>query len=212
MKRLLNLAGAVVFSLFAGMGFVLPKLDAYFPASYYQVSVNPEDENYHALYSSVYHSNADSEESCKTERRQGTRESWLTITEAHSLNWDANLYEPVAADAAEITVRGDTITYTLIGEVDICAPAAGTINTSHYACDYGSTMEYLITFRDGSTYTLRISDAKCWYCCAHKAYPEGGKYTATTRESLCGQTMRVGDVLCVGKAGTTVSITRATSE
>ena len=106
------------------------------------------------------------------------------------------------------TKDGATFTINVAEDVNITAPAAGEINTSHYACDGGSTMEYLITWSDGNVYTMTISGAKCWYCCAHKSVPEGESYTATTSDSLKGKAMRAGDVLCVGKEGTTISIVR----
>jgi len=153
---------------------------------------------------------------CDPTPRQDTRDSWVEIPDVSGLSgigdiW-RGLYSPVTEGkytATKMSTKdGATFTINVAEDVNITAPAAGEINTSHYACDGGSTMEYLITWSDGNVYTMTISGAKCWYCCAHKSVPEGESYTATTSDSLKGKAMRAGDVLCVGKEGTTISIVR----
>jgi hypothetical protein len=95
-------------------------------------------------------------------------------------------------------------------DANIYAPAAGKINTSHFACDYGHYMEYMVERVTGgeATVLMTIKNAKCWYCCRNKAAPEDGRYTATTKDSLKGQAMRTGDLLCVGQPGTTITLYR----
>ena len=221
MKRLIALLFAALFSVFAGVEYVLPKDDNFYMSSvegdqpYFKVNEDGE-VLYKSLYRSVRHTNLDAAEMCDPTPRQDTRDSWVEIPDVSGLSgigdiW-RGLYSPVAEGkytATKMSTKdGATFTGNVAEDVNITAPAAGEINTSHYACDGGSTMEYLITWSDGNVYTMTISDAKCWYCCAHKSVPEGESYTATTSDSLKGKAMRAGDVLCVGKEGTTISIVR----
>ena len=206
MKRLIALLFAALFSVFAGVEYVLPKDDNFYMSSvegdqpYFKVNEDGE-VLYKSLYRSARHTNLDAAEMCDpTPRLSGIGDIWRGI------------YSPVAEGkytATKMSTKdGATFTVNVAEDVNITAPAAGEINTSHYACDGGSTMEYLITWSDGNVYTMTISGAKCWYCCAHKSVPEGESYTATTSDSLKGKAMRAGDVLCVGKEGTTISIVR----
>ena len=184
MKQLVALLCAALFSVFAGVGVVLPKEDTFYfnpatgEADYFQVSEMGEVD-YRGLYSSV-------------------RGIWQ------------GLYSPIASGkfTSEKLSGRDGIRYTVnvSEDVNITAPAAGTINTSHFSCNYGSTMEYVIRLSDGNVFTVTIDDAKCWFCCAKKTEPENGRYTAATNDSMQGKAMRAGDILCVGKEGTTVTI------
>lgn len=102
----------------------------------------------------------------------------------------------------------------------ICAPGEGTIETSHFACDFGS--ELLYRFNAG-TYdapvwvNMSIKGAKCWYCCRDKnpedsnsgvhVDPDTGalRYTANSKDSLKGREMHTGDLLVVATKNTTVT-------
>lgn len=215
MKRMLALLCAAVYSIFAGVGFVSPKADDFYfdpvtgEGAYFQVDVAATGENYRSLYSQVYGVSGSRADVCDTTRRQDSREVWTPIKDAYpsyTSGWNSSLYEPVEEGTSASQIQNG-ISYTIQEDgVNICAPAAGTINTSHYYCDYGSRMEYLMSFSDGSTYTMTITGAKCWYCCANKAEPADGRYTATTSTSLKGNTMRAGDVLCIGKSGAVITI------
>lgn len=222
MRRLIALLFAALFSVFAGVEYVLPKDDNFYMSSvegdqpYFKV-----DEDGEVLYKSLYRTarnvSLSEAEMCDTTPRQDTRDSWVEIPDVGGLSgigdiWQG-LYSPVAEGKYTATKMsskdGVTFTVSVDEDVNITAPAAGKINTSHFACDGGSTMEFVITWSDGNVYTMSITDAKCWYCCAHKEEPEDGRYTATTNDSLKGQAMSAGDVLCVGKNGTTITIVRA---
>lgn len=228
MKRLIALMCAAIFSMFAGIEFTLPKTDEFYfnPATgegdYFQIDVAAADVDYRSLYGQVRGFSASGAELCNTTQRQDTRERWDTLsTHAGSVpaEWNvlglAGIYDPVLVPenaTVEKTSNG-YMKYTIVSDedVNISAPAAGKINTSHFACNYGSYMEYVIELSDGGVFTITIEDAKCWYCCANKKAPEDGRYIAATSNSLKGKSMRAGDILCVGKKGTTVTIARTES-
>lgn len=102
----------------------------------------------------------------------------------------------------------------------ITAPAPGEILTSHFANSYGQTMEFQFE-ADGHTYKMTINDATCWYCCRNKkateddvaagrALKEGGyllkgNYSANTSNSLKGNFLASGSLLCVGEPGTIIT-------
>lgn len=227
MKKLIALACAAVFAMFAGVEFVLPKDDEFYfnPATgtgdYFQVEIASSDVDYQSLYGQVHGFNWGGQEMCDTTQRQDSRDSWKSLGDDGAISAAfgnaalSGLYEPVqTGDGATVeTLASGGVKYTITtdGDVNICAPASGKINTSHYACNYGSYMEYIISLSDGNTFVVTIEGAKCWYCCAGKSKPEDGRYTATTNDSLKGKAMRTGDVLCVGKSGTTIIITKAST-
>ena len=212
MKQLVALLCTALFSVFAGVGVVLPKEDTFYfnpatgEADYFQVSEMGEVD-YRGLYSSVRGFSGAEVEACDTTPRQDTRDAWEEIPMGGI--WQG-LYSPIASGkfTSEKLSGRDGIRYTVnvSEDVNITAPAAGTISTSHFSCNYGSTMEYVIRLSDGNVFTVTIDGAKCWFCCAKKTEPENGRYTAATNDSMQGKAMRAGDILCVGKEGTTVTI------
>jgi len=210
MKRIFALLAALLFSTFSGIEYAAPKDDlfSYGDDFYFQVPKSEEEVQYRQLYQSVYGYTRDSVEKCDTTRRQESRTEWVNIKE-HASDFPYGVWDPVYVDGTKATVEvkdSSHLTYTLHGEVHIFAPSPGRINTSHYSCDYGHFMEYVSTLTNGKSYRMTIKDAKCWFCCAHKKTPEDGRYTATTSDSLKGYSMGVGDFLCVGQDGTTVTI------
>lgn len=216
MKRLIALLCAAIFSIFAGIEFILPKDDNFYldsspgAAPYFKVNEAGEVD-YRSLYSSVKGFDYAGVEMCDTAQRQDTRDEWVELSTVGAI-WQG-LYSPVAEGkyTSETLTTKEGVKYTISvdEDVNITAPAAGEINTSHFANDYGSSMEFVIKWSDGNVFTMTISDAKCWYCCAGKKEPEDGLYQATTSDSLKGKSMRAGDVLCVGNKGTTITIVRA---
>ncbi len=99
----------------------------------------------------------------------------------------------------------------------ICAPAEGTINTSHYACDNGHTMQYQFEYvfpnNKHCTVLMKIEDAYCWYCCRHKD-PKGPGATmvdgvpwfkANTGDSLKGKQMHAGQLLVMANKDTAIT-------
>lgn len=213
MKRMITLIITALFSVFAGVGFILPKEDDFYFNSkgnmeaYYQTSSADEDIQYKQLFQSVRGYQADQKEKCDTTRRQEPRPEWVEVS-THSKGFPAGVWDPVYVKEGSATVKGSgsTVTYTLEGPANVCAPVAGIINTSHYACDYGKYMEFVSTLADGTKITTTIKNARCWYCCMNKTPPADGRYTATTPTSMKGQSMRTGDILVAGQAGTTVTL------
>lgn len=222
MKRLFSIVVAALYSLFAGVGYVDPLPDEFYfrtdtaEAPYYQPDIVSGEKDWKGLYGSTYGTTTNPAEACDPVPEQDTRDEWKLLVEmstrsgaAFPYDWSSSLYFPIDLNVSyEVEFVDDYVIITLLGDedVNITAPAAGYINTSHFACGYGKYMEYVISFSDGSIYTVNIQNAKCWYCCAHKTPPEDGLYTATTTDSLKGKKMSVGDILCVGKAGTTITI------
>lgn len=228
MERIVSLLVAAIYSAFSGIGFTLPKEDNFFFNSdganyYFQVEQNTSDVHYKSLYQQVHGFEWSDAELCDTTRRQDdTRKGeWPTVCELGLADVDAwsdalNIYSPVApSDKVEMSSEKNSITWKVkedvTEDINICAPAAGKINTSHYACNYGSHMEYVISQLNGTEFVLTIDGAKCWYCCAGKKVPDDGRYSATTTDSLKGKSMSAGDVLCVAKAGTVITLERHVS-
>lgn len=225
MHRVFALLVAAIASIFTGAGFALPKEDEFFfnteeDSFYYQVTESESDVHYKNLYDQVRGYEWGDAERCETTRRQDdTRQGeWPTMAELAGEGWsDAqNIFAPMlVSDKVSLTCDKSKAVFTVADDakddINICAPAAGEINTSHFACNYGSHMEYVIKQTNGTNFIVRIDGAKCWYCCAHKTVPTDGRYTATTKDSLKGKTMSAGDVLCVAKAGTTVTVEMVTT-
>lgn len=123
--------------------------------------------------------------------------------EAHAAAWycASGLPEPANGEASP--------------QFYICAPATGEIDTSHYACDGGHTMQFVYEL-EGVQYCMSIKNAVCWYCCEHKdpSNPKSGcdvidgvtVYKANTPDSLRGRTMTAGQLLCVGDLSTVVMV------
>lgn len=95
----------------------------------------------------------------------------------------------------------------------ICAPAAGTIETSHYSCDYGQTMNFKYEMPNGTKVIMSVRNAVCWYCCRNKSAETSDTgveyFTANTKDSLKGKSMSAGALLMIGDVDTTISFTRA---
>lgn len=214
MKRLIAMLTALLFSAFAGIAYVTPKYDDFYYGddAYFHVP-NTEgsgDVMYKQLYQSVFGTTDNSVERCNTTRVTESRTEWAQVS-SHNPNFNSLLWDPLYADSSIVTVAGDgdVVTYTLSAEANIFAPASGEIASSHYACDYGHKMDFKSVLSNGEIYTTHIEGAKCWYCCAGKTPPEDGRYTATAG-TLKGQAMAAGEMLCVGKEGTVITITRET--
>lgn len=216
MKRMVALFFAAIFSIFAGVEFVLPKDDNFIFAdengsSAYFLPEKSGEVQYKSLYGQVFGVNGSGAEMCDTTPKPGDRPEWVELSTRVS-DWSAGIFDPVYVgddSKVEVTTSANTIKYVLSGEIEICAPASGTIETSHFSCDWGSKMTYTFSLVDGNSYTMEIEGAKCWFCCAHKEPPENGRYTATTSDSMKGKAMRAGEVLCIGKEDTVVLITRS---
>ena len=215
MKKLIALLTALLFSAFAGIAYVAPKDDEFYygESAYFHVpnSVGGGEVMYKQLYQSVFGSTDNSVERCDTTRVSEPRDAWVQVnTHENVKEFNSTLWDPVYCDGSVTVETTDSeITYTLTKEANIFAPVNGEIDTSHYACDYGHKMDFKSVLSNGDIYVTHIEGAKCWYCCAKKTVPEDGRYTATAG-TLKGQKMAAGDMLCVGQAGTTVTITRLT--
>lgn len=97
------------------------------------------------------------------------------------------------------------------GDMYIVAPVTGKLLSSHFACDYGQSLDFEFSYTipgqmEPSTYKMSIRNAKCWWCCRNKPVPSNGCYTAATDDSLKGREMPAGTLLCIGKPGTKVTI------
>lgn len=214
MKRIITLIIAALFSMFSGIGFVLPKEDNFYfnpkagMEAYYQTASSDEDIQYKQLFQNVKGYSTDKKDACDTTRRQEPRPEWVEVS-THNKVFPAGVFDPVYVKDGDVDVKsnGSSITYTLNTAVNVCAPVAGKINTSIYACNYGKYMEFVSTLSDGKTITTTINNARCWYCYMNVQPPADGRYTATTPTSLKGQPMRTGDILVAGQAGTTVTMT-----
>lgn len=216
MKHLISLLIAAVYSVFAGIGFTLPKEDDFVQnaesPAYYSPAEGSED--YRSLYSSNRGFNTQGAEPCNTTPRLDDRVNWKKLSavimdwgEAESLKTVlGDFWSPVADGAwSSLTTSSGGVTFVLGQETNVCAPKAGTIQTSHFSCDYGHRMDFSIQTVQGN-FTMTITGAKCWYCCADKEEPEDGRYTAVTSDSLRDKELAEGYVLCVGKEGTIVTI------
>ena len=224
MRRILSLILAALSSMFSGVDFVMPKDDNFLFASsehqtYYQVEKSASDVQYKNLYGQVRGFDWGEAELCDTTRRQDDTRGgkWPTVKDVAGEGWEdaQNIFAPVVVtDQIKADAKENEIVWEVNDtkeDINICAPAAGKIDTSHYACNYGSSMTYKINQLNGTTFILKIEVAKCWYCCAKKKVPDDGRYTATTSDSMKGNTMSAGDVLCVAKNGTKITLTRVTS-
>lgn len=217
MSKVITMCLAAVFSLFMGLGVIQPKEDSFHfgsedtAAPYFLPAIQSADIQYKALYGELFGSSTEIAELCDTTAVFGDVGTYTEIG-LRMPSWSAAIYEPVDAsdgDKVTITTVGtSSITYVLNETMDICAPARGTIQTSHFNCDYGSRMDFEIVLSDGFSYLMEIRDAKCWYCCANKTAPDDGRYTATISDDLKGTTMQAGELLCVGDVGTTVKISQ----
>lgn len=233
MRRILSLILAALSSMFSGVDFCVPREDNFLYSTnevqtYYQVEQSTSDVQYKNLYGQVRGFDWGEAELCDTTRRQDdTRNGeWPTIKDIAGSGWEdaQNIFAPIVTNDY-ITLEKSTkdkLVWKIgkdkskteeesLSDVNICAPAAGTIDTSHYACNYGSMMTYKIEQLNGTTFLLKIEGAKCWYCCAKKKVPDDGRYTATTSDSMKGKTMSAGDVLCIGKEGTEITLSRLAS-
>ena len=223
MRRIISMLISAVYSLFAGTGFTLPKQDDYYfgnvdgEGAYFQPDISETDIQYKLLYDEV-RGFTDSGAYCDITRRQTDRPTWVELSDKERGMTDLpGVFDPVYVptdDESNYTVDVEagngSITYTIHVEAEVCAPATGTIVTSHYACNYGSEMTYSFSLSGSSdSYVVEITGAKCWYCCSHKEEPADGRYTATTTDSLRGKDMRTGDVLCISKEGTKIVVKRA---
>lgn len=243
MKKALAMLIAVLFSVGAGIEFILPKSDEFMLStgehkSYW--SPGKGDELSAAdLYRLVYGANTTSGAACEISNYIPSRAEWPRRSPV-AFAIKAEQEEGVHAlfDSATITVAdGDPIpTVSLSEPVDfgkgfvwtansdcdefyICAPGEGTIATSHFACNYGATMEYHFQDADGKVWKMVVSDAKCWYCCRNKSdtdinvsWDENSHrfyYTANTNDSLKDHKCSPGTLLMVGKANTTIKFIRA---
>ena len=230
MRKLISLMCAAIVALFSGVEFVLPKDDLFtfngvsdVGDSYFELDPASSEVSYAGLYAEVYGYEADEVEKCETTPKPDMeRKTWdFIIPDDYKgeTKLQRTFYDPVDVNAkndddspkVEKELTDDGVKYTLHGELNISAPAYGEINTSHYACNYGKRMQYLITAYSENQYIMTIENAKCWYCCAHKTEPSDGRYTAATGSSLKGQRMDSGDILCVGQEGTTIDIRLTTS-
>ena len=210
MKKLIAMFTAFLFSAFSGVAYTPPKEDMFYygDAAYFQVPGEEGTVLYKQLYQSVYGSLDNPTERCDTTRVTESRKKWELVNDHTSADFSTLLWDPVYVTGdVTISTTDDTVTYTLSSECNIFAPTNGEIVTSHYASDYGHKMDFKSVLSDGTVYLTRIENAKCWYCCAKKTVPEDGRYTATAG-TMQGQTMRAGDMLCVGQEGTTVTIIR----
>lgn len=231
-RKALALLLAAIFSIFAGIEIIKPKNDEFSVnvsgATYYEPV--KDEVNYTLLYTEMFGSNDAAAEKCKTQPTHTERESWVQFSDAYP-----NFYVPVyQADGTEFSEANPSsinfasehkFSFHMDGEPKvgedtefyICAPASGTIETSHYACDYGHRMTYTFTLNEVDSngravvvpYVMTISGAKCWYCCKDKKVPDNFMYQANTQDTLQGKKMSAGDLLCVGHEGTTVVIGRA---
>lgn len=203
MKRIFSLILAAFYSLFAGIGFNLPKDDNFYynakDPTFYSPTIG--DVDYQSIYSSLYGASWSRAESCDTTLYLDDPIERSTFGDLAGGDIGlASCYRPLAKDTYEVVVSDKSITFTVTEEgARITAPLLGTINTSHFSCDYGATMEFLFSY-NGVSYVMRITDAKCWYCCASKQEPSDGRYTAVTGDSLKGKEVAAGYVLCVGHA------------
>ena len=220
MKRLVAGLLAALFTLFNGLDWIPPKVDSFtYDTEDFQAYYTPPEEgdsDYTALWREMYPSQGTSVEYCNTAPWVvSNRTEWSTLED-----FGFAIFLPTSnrEDGTEIPWTVDSENSACMYEAPsdsetefyICAPATGTIATSHFACDYGRSMTFVFPYQ-GDTYVLTVSGAKCWYCCRDKKEPESGLYTATTSNSLKGTTIPSGGLLCVGWGGTKVTIAKQLS-
>ena len=213
MKRLLLTFLAALFTLFNGLDWVPPKVDTFtYNTEEFEAYYTPPEEgdsDYTALWREMHPSSGSDVERCDIAPWVvSNRTEWNPIAAGK-----LDVYIPTTnkEDGTELAWTFDensnvySYEHTAESEIYIAAPASGKIMSSHFACDYGRSMEYIFAWA-GQQYALSITNAKCWYCCRNKKEPVGGRYTATTSESLQGKDMPAGALLCVGQQGTKIVI------
>ena len=242
MKRAIAMLAALIFSIGAGVEFVLPQAD-YFALNTkdytYYYSITQQAAGAADIYRLQYGTD-DTTSPCETENfvphRFGSDATW----ESAAPYWfavkrpsaDTESVPGLAGKGGDWEKFGDidyfwgddhlvtesVWTYEGEDEIYICAPVSGTIQTSHYSCDYGQELDFEFTL-GGSTYVMEIRHAKCWSCCRNKELDKEGSgattdtdalgntryyYQANTQDSLKGRQMQAGSLLTVGVSGTTV--------
>lgn len=236
LKRALAMLFAVIFSVAAGIEFTLPKEDEFMlrteDSTYYW---SPADENGELnaadLYRLMYGTVDNTKPKCKTENYTPPRGGvWpasppypFAIIQGDGVDYVACPDHPDATiKQADLTVSPlfESQYYVwqsseeVTGDIYICAPVTGTIETSHYSCDYGSHMSFEFEY-DGGVWLMVIDGAKCWYCCRDKADSDAAMaadgrtyYTANTSDSLKGHQVGAGQLLVVGDKNTVVKFTK----
>lgn len=186
MKRFIALISAALFSVFAGVEFVLPQKDFFAlntEEHTYYYSITDEVMDAATIYRLQYGTDSRTD-ACETANFTPHRTTDEVKWENNRPYWFAVSRPSDDTEPVEEYVDGspyghsgwsegfpsnlDIIwTYEGAEDIYICAPSEGNIRTSHYSCDYGATMEYEFTI-SGVTYLMSIKNAKCWYCCRNK--------------------------------------------
>lgn len=236
MKRAIALLMSAMFCVMAGIEFILPKDDnftlntdsekSYFSPTGTELSAAD-------LYRLQYGVDDDREPcdtayfipKCTTFTATGQPPYYIVYKKPAT---DGEAYVPVTSSGDTIgfeytafdgsrgvpvlkpTTDANRDTLDLTKDFYIVAPVEGHIKTSHFACDYGHTMDYEFDY-NSKHWKMSITNAKCWFCCRDKTEPESGMYTATTTDSMLDRFMYGGNLLCIGGPNTKISISEISS-
>ena len=230
MRKLFAILLAALFSVFAGVEIIVPKNDNFNlsldgEGIYYQPGKESDQSqpmlNYTYIYNVMYGGSNSNEPKCEINPTTMDRAEWPKDTQHLALFSPVYQKDGTEIEGVSFELNDNHAwSYTHEGSEDfyICAPSSGYIATSHFACNYGSEMQYIFNVDEYDektntasvvTYQMTITGARCWYCCRNKPVPDDGKYVATTSDSLKDKPMGAGNLLCVGCKGTKVVITRA---
>lgn len=189
MKKIIESFLLMLFSIFNNVDYVASPPQVFTNSSYYKGDVSTDGVAFKELYES-YYSNLQDLDGC-----DGTpydAKNTLTIPSIVSGYYWFIPGQEYSENTKLAFKEGQ----------EIVAPCNVVIATSSSASSNSTYMEVTTA---GELYQIRISNMKCWYCCAKKNKPKNGIYTHTGAD-LKGTTIPAGKVLGVATKDTKIQI------
>ena len=197
MKRLFAIALSFFVSLFNNVDFMVNDQQPYEASVYYTID-EQDPPDYREYYGQT--PVASNKYSCKTSNYSSMGKR-VNLEGATSGFWFVDgVYK------YENSLPNDKV-YTFDSETYIIAPYDCVLE-SDSKTNHGDTMTVLCDTGDNK-YRLSFKDIKCWYCDINRVNIEATKGFHTSEEQR-GKTFFAGNVLCVAKDGSTVTVTKVT--